>query len=140
MYSEPNCTYAHLHYYIYTDSSQLNNIWNNVIDNEFPTRLFSKIDSTDVFPLPPFSSNLCSRRNTMDIWRHDFYISDELSQLQEKSSLCDLCRLFYDFAIKSGIDNQSTIQYFRVGSSFKRDLNGPPVLSIVAGPGKSRGS
>jgi hypothetical protein len=72
----------------------------------------------------------------MDIWRHGFYTNDSLSELQERSSSCDLCGLFYDFAIKSGADSQSNIQFFRVGSSLKRNLNGPPVLSIVAGLGE----
>ena len=74
----------------------------------------------------------------MDVWSSGFKFIQELAQLKENAKGCDLCGLFYQKALESNPTGETTIEFHRVESAFKRGPNGLPVISIYADPGMCR--
>jgi hypothetical protein len=118
-------------------TTQLNDIWESVVDNPFAQAVMSQIDVSNILPRQAVSS-LCQDCQNLDFSSSSLYTKDSLSGLKEKSKSCDLCTMFFRCSRQRersvGID-VNNIQFNRIGSAFQINHNGPPVLSIYGSTG-----
>lgn len=104
-------------------------------DRSFSSHAFKLISqNTKVWPPRVSFQQLCDRCEGMDLLASDFVRHDSVAALMERD--CKLCHLFYNSICKHWDQwSDPNIHFFLVGSAFRMDPKGPPVLSIYGHPG-----
>jgi serine/threonine protein kinase len=119
----------------------LSNSWDIITENEFAKKVFRALPCTftdEIIPKAGTTRALCDRCSSNDKGIFSRQFSVTLHHLEGSRRFCGLCQVLYEHMIASPPEGQETPTYFRVGSSLKRNITGPPLFSIVAGPGLHR--
>lgn len=78
---------------------------------------------------------LCSRCEKMEIWTQPFRIIDKLSDLEQRSPVCDFCLLRWRACKDLGIHTLPRAAFEKSGSHITVNGRYPPVLSLFQEPG-----
>lgn len=90
-----------------------------------------------MLPTVKNNSDLCQRCSALQIWIIGRTFSDILTGLAKKGTRCALCRLLLQLIRDRVVENDHTIQFFRVGSYLTwDDRNRQPIASLYTLPGK----
>lgn len=115
----------------------LDDVWETEPDNEFAREFFNENDRAILPPVSP-QPVLCTlcRQYAMNVWVPQFDINYEMTTMEERGRNCALCKLLHQSLLDSGIHTHCSGKLFRVGSAFKLDPKGPPIISIYVDPGE----
>jgi serine/threonine protein kinase len=112
--------------------------WDIITENEFAKKVFRSLPYTftpQIVPDVGSAEYLCDRCSSHDQGIFSRQFSVTRSQLECSQAVCGLCQVLYKHMVASPPEGQEIPTYFRVGSSLKRNMTGPPLFSIVTGPG-----
>ncbi|KAI0000236.1 HET-domain-containing protein [Xylariaceae sp. FL0662B] len=118
-------------------NKQLNDAWHSEPDDGFARSILSQVDWATLKPSPE-SSTLCSSCMAMDIWSQGFQILYSMSELEEKSTTCHVCGLFYRSLLGHGLKTGHKGSLVRVGSNLKTESIAVPIISVYLDPGNNR--
>jgi hypothetical protein len=84
-----------------------------------------------MFPELSESTGLCSSCQGLDFFGSlGFSIEYKPEDLEEKSTRCELCGLFWRTCLRNNGNKLSTIRFEKDKSSLRMNGTGPPVLTI----------
>jgi hypothetical protein len=111
--------------------------WDAYPDNELALNVFPHIAAIDVMPLDRPEFVLCERcQNTNSgIFSNQFIFNR--TQTEGTMSNCGICQALSRHAANATDEDQTEVRYVRKGSYLARHASGPPVFSIIVGPGIS---
>jgi hypothetical protein len=91
-----------------------------------------------MLPEPRSSAQLCNLCQSLDFFNPvGFSIEYESTDLEERSSSCDLCGLFWRTYQRNNPNISSTVRFERFQSSLRMNGRAFPVLSILGSIGKA---
>lgn len=114
--------------------------WEFLEDNNFASAIISRIKESPLLmlPKPRKSAQLCSLCQSLDFFTPvGFSIEYDSGILEERSSSCDLCGLFWRTYQRNNPSMSSTVQFERFQSSLRMNDRAFPVLSILGSVGKA---
>jgi serine/threonine protein kinase len=115
---------------------ELSDTWEIYTDNQFANDVFRSLNQKDILEFLPAEATSplelcenCSKKDGGILFGRGY--SSHMSDIERTRHTCSLCRILFDTSA-SGVE----LTYYRNGSSLTTSKNGPPVWSLVLGPGK----
>ncbi|KAF1850450.1 uncharacterized protein K460DRAFT_390954 [Cucurbitaria berberidis CBS 394.84] len=114
---------------------ELSDTWEIYTDNQFAKDVFRSLDRNDILEILPAETTSpiglcenCSKKDGGILFGRGY--SSRMSDIKTTAHVCNLCRILSDTST-SGAE----LTYYRNRSSLATSKNGPPVWSLVVGPG-----
>ncbi|KAJ3547792.1 hypothetical protein NM208_g1319 [Fusarium decemcellulare] len=105
-------------------------VWDYPLDNNFASKVLEASPGISTTP----SADLCAKCQGLDLWATELHINDRLSDLEERQTHCQFCRMRWE--VSKHLPSKSIpISFDRVGSIIKLNESDPPVFSIRCSPG-----
>ena len=111
--------------------------WEISIDNTFAKRVVKSIDWERLVTEEDYSP-VCSRCQTMQIWKPSFSIKLLKDDLVPRSNQCKLCEMFLQCLSGTDAPGQTEARLYRFNLSLKFQRYGHTVLSIYGLLGASK--
>lgn len=111
--------------------------WEFIVDNTFADQVLAQLGRQAMQPRLSMPTTLCDRCKNLNFWTGGFAIEYRVSDLQERSKICDFCRMLWGVCTMRGSTKGSNVRFERIESTLR--LSGSqslPVLSIIRSPGK----
>lgn len=111
--------------------------WEFPVDNTFANEVLAQLGRQAMQPRLSVSATLCDRCKNLNFWTGGFAMEYRVLDLQERSKICDFCRMLWGVYTKPGATKGSNVRFERIESTLR--LSGSqslPVLSIFRSPGK----
>jgi len=113
-------------------------VWEFLVDNTFANQVLAQLGRQAMQPLLSVPAKLCTLCRSFNFWTGGFAIEYRMSDLQERSKICDFCRMLLRVYMMPGATKGANVRIERIQSTLC--LSGSqslPVLSIFRSPGKS---
>ncbi|CAO2649036.1 Nn.00g099850.m01.CDS01 [Neocucurbitaria sp. VM-36] len=116
------------------------NDWKFQLDNNFASKLFSALKTSNSFELNDTAvvSRLCARCSEFrdQLWSPGFSMPYHVETLRASANNkeCESCILLWQTVHRNGGNNSPSVKFERIGPFLRFGSNGLPVLSIVRSP------
>ncbi|KAK4198543.1 HET-domain-containing protein [Triangularia verruculosa] len=102
------------------------------VDNKFAQQLVAGLTPSvsEIYPVNLGQARLCKTCASHDLCKPQFYITDNLAELEVKRTLCDFCKLRYEACHHINRGQVQTVRFDREQSMLKLNENPIPALSI----------
>ncbi|KAF2677147.1 HET-domain-containing protein [Lentithecium fluviatile CBS 122367] len=109
--------------------------WELLVDNRIPEKLATQQGFQALSHQSPVRARLCKRCLMLDFWLGGFGFNDKILDLQERSTICDFCKMLYEVCMEKGEDQADIVRFTRNQSTLiLANSEGLPAFSIFRSP------
>ncbi|KAF2176066.1 hypothetical protein K469DRAFT_700459 [Zopfia rhizophila CBS 207.26] len=109
--------------------------WEFPVDNVFAEKVVAEIGPQALRPNEAKAANLCGRCRGLDFWAGGFAFEDRISDLEERSKICEFCKMLLGVCLESSAPKGPKVRFERHQSTLMMAGGDPlPALSIFRSP------